>query len=100
MSQLKGFWKQTAKSFILAFNDLGVSIAESAKVGVDKVVEWARKDNIHYEAEGVEVPTPEEEVVAEEPAKEAEPEQPAEAVEPEQPAEEAQPEASTEPAAE
>ncbi len=63
MSDLKGSWKQTAKSFILAFNDLGVSLAESAKVGVDKAVEWARKDNTHYEAEGVEVPTPDENTV-------------------------------------
>ena len=70
MADLKGAWKQTAKSFILAFNDLGVSLAESAKLGVDKAVEWARKDNPHYEAEGVEIPTPEEEP--------AEPEQPAE----------------------
>lgn len=61
MSDLKGFWKQTAKSFVLAFNDLGVSLVESAKVGVDKAVEWARKDNPHYEAEGVEIPTPDEE---------------------------------------
>ena len=79
MSDLKGFWKQTAKSFILAFNDLGVSLAESAKVGVDKAVEWARKDNPHYEqaqahveAEGVEVPDPEEETAEEQAA----PEQP------------------------
>ena len=61
MSDLKGFWKQTAKSFVLAFNDLGISLVESAKVGVDKAVEWARKDNPHVEndqhveTEGVEV---------------------------------------------
>lgn len=65
MSDLKGAWKQTAKSFILAFNDLGVSLAQSAKSGVDKAVEWARKDNPHYEAEGVEIPTPEEQPAAE-----------------------------------
>lgn len=80
MSDLKGFWKQTAKSFVLAFNDLGVSIVESAKVGVDKAVEWARKDNPHYEATtGEEVPAPEkpaaEEPVAEETASEDEPAQ-------------------------
>lgn len=78
MSELKGFWKQTAKSFILAFNDLGISLVESAKAGADKAVEWARKDNPHYEAgnyetEGVEIPTPEEE-----PAPQPEPEEPAE----------------------
>lgn len=70
MSELKDFWKQTAKSFVLAFNDLGVSLVESAKVGVDKAVEWARKDNPHYEATtGEEVFTPEE-PAAEEPAAE------------------------------
>ena len=77
MADLKNVWKQTAKSFILAFNDLGVSLAQSAKVGVDKAVEWARKDNPHYEGdgyetEGVEIPTPEDE------APEAAPEQPEE----------------------
>ena len=57
MADLKKSWKQTAKSFILAFNDLGVSLADSAKVGVDKAVEWARKDNPHVQAEGTEIPT-------------------------------------------
>ena len=79
MSELKGFWKQTAKSFILAFNDLGISLVESAKVGVDKAVEWARKDNPHYETEGVEIPAPEEPAEA--------PEQPAESAEADQKAE-------------
>lgn len=75
MADIKNAWKQTAKSFILAFNDLGVSLAESAKLGIDKAVEWARKDNPHYEAEGAEIPTPEEPAPEEaaEPAKEAEP---------------------------
>lgn len=65
MSDLKSVWTQTAKSFVLAFNDLGVSLAQSAKVGIDKAVEWARKDNPHYEAEGVEIPTPEDAPAAE-----------------------------------
>lgn len=65
MSDLKSVWTQTAKSFVLAFNDLGVSLAQSAKVGIDKAVEWARKDNPHYEAEGVEIPTPEDTPAAE-----------------------------------
>ncbi len=62
MSDLKQAWKQTAKSFVLAFNDLGVSIADSVKAGRDIAVDWARKDNPHVqesepvEAEGVEVP--------------------------------------------
>lgn len=79
MSELKGFWKQTAKSFILAFNDLGVSLVESAKAGADKAVEWARKDNPRYDAgeyktEGVEIPTPENETAEQE--QEASAEQP------------------------
>ncbi len=61
MSDLKKAWKQTAKSFILAFNDLGASVIDSVKAGKDIAVEWARKDNPHVEndqpveAEGVEV---------------------------------------------
>ena len=87
MADLKGVWKQTAKSFVLAFNDLGISLSKSAKVGIDKAVEWARKDNPHYEAEGVEIPDPEVEAPA---AEEAEPQAEAPAEEPaEAPAEEA-----------
>ena len=61
MSDLKKAWKQTAKSFILAFNDLGASLLDSVNAGRDIAVEWARKDNPHVEndqhveAEGVEV---------------------------------------------
>ena len=66
MSELKDAWKQTGKSFVLALNDLGISLSQSAKLGIDKAVEWARKDNPHYEAaQGTEVPTPEEEPAAE-----------------------------------
>ena len=85
MADLKGVWKQTAKSFVLAFNDLGISLSKSAKVGIDKAVEWARKDNPHYEAEGVEIPDVEAPAAEEaEPQAEAPAEEPAEA-----PAEEA-----------
>ncbi len=74
MSDLKSSWKQTAKSFIIAFSDLGASIAESAKAGTSKAVEWAHKDNPHYEAEGVEVPFEDEQPVeAEETVADAEP---------------------------
>jgi len=76
MPELKDAWKQTAKSFILALNDLGVSLAASVKAGVDVAVEWARKDNPHVQAEGTEIPCEEPAAPAEEPA--------------EQPAEEAQ----------
>jgi len=55
MAELKDYWKQTAKSFVLLMNDLGISLVESARVGVDKAVEWARKDNPHYETEGEEI---------------------------------------------
>ena len=62
MADLKKTWQQTAKSFVLAFNDLGVSLADSIKAGRDVAVEWAKKDNPHIqdsepvEAEGVEIP--------------------------------------------
>lgn len=86
MSDLKGVWRQTAKSFVLAFNDLGISLSKSAKVGIDKAVEWAKKDNPHYEAEGVEIPEPEVEA-AESAAPESKEEAPADAPQ-EAPAEE------------
>ena len=81
MAELKDYWKQTAKSFVLALNDLGVSLTESAKVGIDKAVEWARKDNPHYETTGTEVPTPEDAPAAEAESP-AEPEKPEESAEP------------------
>lgn len=59
MAELKDSWKQTAKSFILAFNDLGISLYRSAKAGVDKAVEWAKTDNPHIEVEGEEIPVEE-----------------------------------------
>lgn len=48
MADLKKTWKQTAKSFVLAFSDLGVSVFETAKAGYDAAVDWAKKDNPHY----------------------------------------------------
>jgi len=69
MADLKKTWQQTAKSFVLAFNDLGVSLADSVKAGRDIAVEWAKKDNPHVQngepvdTDGVEIP--EEEPVAE-----------------------------------
>lgn len=73
MAELKKVWKQTAKSFILAFNDLGISLFQSAKAGVDLAVEWAKKDNPHVEAEGSEIPM-DEPAPQSEPETEAEPE--------------------------
>ncbi|WP_405340983.1 hypothetical protein [Ruminococcus sp.] len=102
MANLKKYWLKTAKSFVLAPDDLIVAVAETAKAGRDMVIEWAESENFNVEAEGTEIPTeeaaeaPAEEVAAEEtpaekPAEEpaAEPEVKAEAkAEPEAPAEE------------
>ena len=57
MSDLKNTWKQTAKSFIIALNDLGVSLIDTAKAGRDAAVEWAKKDNPHVQTDGREVPS-------------------------------------------
>ena len=59
MVDLKKAWTQTGKSFVLAINDLGISLAATARAGIDSAVEWARKDNPHVEAEGEEIPTAE-----------------------------------------
>lgn len=59
VSDLKNAWKQTAKSFVLAFNDLGTSVYRTAKAGVDSAVEWAKKDNPHVQTQGVEIPVDE-----------------------------------------
>ena len=62
MADLKKTWTQTAKSFVIAFNDLGVSVIDSVKAGRDVALEWAKKDNPHVQndepvdAEGVEIP--------------------------------------------
>ena len=56
MTELKDTWKQTAKSFVLALNDLSVSLYKTAKAGVDMAVEWARKDNPHVQTTGTEIP--------------------------------------------
>lgn len=52
MSDLKKAWKKTAKSFILAANDLGEALIDSVKVGKEKVITWAQTndDPIHVEA--------------------------------------------------
>ena len=56
MADLKDAWKQTAKSFIIAASDLGVSVCATVKAGVDAAVDWARKDNPHIQTDGVEIP--------------------------------------------
>ena len=59
MADLKKSWQQTAKSFILAINDLSASVVDTAKAGYDVAMEWAKKDNNHVQAEGTEVSEPE-----------------------------------------
>ena len=59
MAELKDAWKQTAKSVVLALNDLGVSLFKTARYGVDAAVEWARKDNPHVQTQGTEIPVDE-----------------------------------------
>ncbi len=101
MAKLKKYWLKTAKSFVLAADDLVVAVVETAKAGRDKVIEWAEAENINVEAQGTEIPTeeaveaPAEETAAEEaPAETPAEEAPAEA--PAEPVAEAAPEAPVE----
>lgn len=64
MAELKDAWVKTAKSFVLAANDLVNAVAESAKAGRDKVVTWAESEtnsgaatNTTVNTEGTEIPT-------------------------------------------
>lgn len=67
MAELKDAWIKTAKSFVLAANDLGIALIDSAKVGREKVMKWAQTDNPDYvQAEANEV-VEEEPETAEEP---------------------------------
>ena len=68
MADLKKYWLKTAKSFVLAADDLVVAVAQTAKAGRDMVIEWAESENFNVNAEGTEIPT---EDVAEAPAEEA-----------------------------
>ncbi len=83
MANLKKYWLKTAKSFVLAADDLIVAVAETAKAGRDMVIEWAESENFNVEAEGTEIPTeeaveaPAEEVAAEEAPAEKPAEEPA-----------------------
>lgn len=67
MADLKKYWLKTAKSFVLATDDLIVAVAQTAKAGRDMVIEWAESENFNVNAEGTEIPT---EDVAEETAEE------------------------------
>ena len=64
MSDLKKAWKKTAKSLVLAANDLGEAVIDSVKVGKEKLITWAQTedDTIQsaedtIETEGTEIPT-------------------------------------------
>ena len=95
MAELKHYWLKTAKSFVLAADDFIVAVAETAKAGRDRVIEWAESENININTEGTEIPTedaaeaPVDEAAAEEaPVEEAVAEPEAKAEAPEAPAEE------------
>lgn len=62
MADLKKSWQQTAKSFILAINDLSASVIDTAKAGYDVAMEWAKKDNVHVQTDGTEIPAADETV--------------------------------------
>ena len=59
MSDLKQVWKKTAKSLVLAANDLGEALVESAKVGREQVVKWAQSEDAPIETDAVEMPADE-----------------------------------------
>lgn len=41
MADLKNTWKEAGKGIGFAFRDLGKAVISTAKIGVDKVDEWA-----------------------------------------------------------
>ncbi|MBQ3284077.1 MAG: hypothetical protein IJH40_00370 [Ruminococcus sp.] len=59
MSDLKKAWVKTAKSMVLAANDLGVALADSIRVGRDKALEWANSAEESVEVDATEVPAEE-----------------------------------------
>lgn len=67
-TDLKKSWKRTAKSLVVAANDLGTSILDSAKVGYEATMEWANskdEDGECVNTQGTEVPETDEEAPAE-----------------------------------
>ena len=68
MAELKDAWVKTAKSFVIATNDLLVALADSAKAGRDKVLEWAESDTNTVNTEATEIPTEDDAEPAEETA--------------------------------
>ena len=59
MSDLKKAWVKTAKSMVLAANDLGVALADSIRVGRDNALEWANSAEESVEVDATEVPAEE-----------------------------------------
>ena len=59
MSDLKKAWVKTAKSLVLAANDLGVALADSIRVGRDKALEWANSTEESVEVDATEIPAEE-----------------------------------------
>lgn len=57
MSDLKQAWKKTAKSLVLAADDLGKAVVDSVKVGREKVLEWAQTDDEPIQVDATEIPT-------------------------------------------
>lgn len=57
MSDLKKAWTKTAKSLVIAANDLGVAVVDSIKVGKEKVLTWANTEDNPLEVEATEIPT-------------------------------------------
>ena len=57
MAELKDAWVKTAKSFVLATNDLVNALGDSVRAGREKVVKWAQTDNNCVETEATEIPT-------------------------------------------
>ena len=59
MAELKDKWVKTAKSFVLAANDLAVALGSSIRTGRDKVMTWANSEGEAINVEGKEIPTDE-----------------------------------------
>ena len=59
MSDLKQAWKKTAKSLVIAADDLGKAVVDSVKVGREKVLEWAQTNEEPIQVEATEIPTEE-----------------------------------------
>lgn len=57
MAELKDAWVKTAKSFVIATNDLVNAVVDSAKTGREQLLKWAQSDNNTVQTDGTEIPT-------------------------------------------